>query len=67
LDNALRVDREKISDMDGYQIFQLPYENGNGEGNTAAAVALADPGPSHAPPKNLGSLLRHKPMTPAAG
>ncbi|GAB5446171.1 ABC transporter substrate-binding protein [Gymnodinialimonas sp.] len=42
-DFALRVGRESIPDMDGDRIFHFTYDNGNGEGNTAAAAALADP------------------------
>ena len=40
---ALRVGRESIPDMDGDRIFHFTYDNGNGEGNAAAAEALADP------------------------
>ncbi|QBY01745.1 iron-siderophore ABC transporter substrate-binding protein [Rhodophyticola sp. CCM32] len=40
---ALRVGRESIPDMDGDRIVHFTYDNGNGEGDAAAAEALSDP------------------------
>ncbi|MCV6824555.1 MULTISPECIES: ABC transporter substrate-binding protein [Halocynthiibacter] len=42
-DFAIRTGKEAIPDMDGDRIFYFTYDNGNGEGRSAAQDALNDP------------------------